>query len=54
MKYESNTPMVSKDVAWKPFCVRTCVQTYICTSVRTYVCTDKGDAISPPLKMARA
>ena len=23
MKYESNTPMFSKDIAWKPFFVRT-------------------------------
>ena len=45
MKYESNTPMYSKDIAWKPF--------FVCTGqdvrdVRTYGCTDKGDAKSPP------
>ena len=39
MKYESNTPMYSKDIARKPFFVRT---------GRTYVRTDKGDAICPP------
>ena len=38
MKYESNTPIFSKDIARKPFFVRT---------VRD-VRTDKGDAISPP------
>ena len=43
MKYESNTPMFSKDIARKPFFVRT-GRTY----VRTYVRTDKGDAICPP------
>ena len=35
MKYESNTPMFSKDIVRKPFFVRT-------------GCTDKGDAICPP------
>ena len=49
MKYESNTPMFSKDIARKPFFVRTGqdvrdVRMY----VRTYVRTDKGDAICPP------
>ena len=43
MKYESNTPMYSKDIARKPFFVRT-GRTY----VRSYVRTDKGDAICPP------
>ena len=43
MKYESNTPMYSKDIARKPFFVRTG------QDVSTYVRTDKGDAISPPI-----
>ena len=43
MKYESNTPMYSKDIAPKPFFVCTG-----CTYVRTYGCTEKGDAICPP------
>ena len=37
MKYESNSPMYSKDLALKPF---------FCTYVRR----DKGDAISPHYK----
>ena len=59
MKYDSNIPMFSKDIARKPFFVRTgrtYVRTYVRTDVRTYVCmyvrtygrTDKGDAIYPP------
>ena len=44
MKYESNTPMFSKDIAQKPFFVHT-GRTY----ARTYVRTDKGDAICPPI-----
>ena len=49
MKYESNTPMFSKDIARKPFFVRKGqdvrdVRMY----VRTYGRTDKGDAICPP------
>ena len=49
MKYESNSPMYSKDIARKPFFVLTR------QDVRTYVCTDKGDAICPrPLQMAGA
>ena len=45
MNYQSNTPMFSKDIAWKPF--------FVCTGqdvrdVRMYVRTDKGDAICPP------
>ena len=44
MKYESNTPMFSKDIARKPFFVRT-GRTY----VRTYGRTDKGDTICPPI-----
>ena len=49
MKYESNTPMFSKDITRKPFFVRTGqdvrdVRMY----VRMYVRTDKGDAICPP------
>ena len=51
MKYESNTPMFSKDIAQKPFFVRT-GRTYVRTYGRMYVCTygrtDKGDAICPP------
>ena len=43
-KYEYNTPMYSKDIARKPFFVRT-GRTY----VRTYGRTDKGDAICPPI-----
>ena len=45
MKYESNTQMFSKDIARKPFFVRTGqdVRTYVCTYGRT----DKGDAICP-------
>ena len=39
MKYESNTPMFSKDIARKPF--------FVCTG-RMYVRTDKGDTICPP------
>ena len=39
MKYESNTPMYSKDIAQKPFFVRT---------GRTNGRTDKGDALCPP------
>ena len=35
MKYESNTPMFSKDIARKPFFVRT-GRTYVRTYVRTY------------------
>ena len=42
MKSESNTSMFSKDIARKPFFVRTG------QDVRTYVRTDKGDAICPP------
>ena len=41
MKYESNTPMYSKDIARKPFFVRTG------QDVRD-VRMDKGDAICPP------
>ena len=42
MKYKSNIPMLSKDIARKPFSyVRD--RTY-----GTYVRTDKGDAICPP------
>ena len=40
MKYESNTPMYSKDIARKPFFVRTgrtYVRTYVRTDVRTRV-----------------
>ena len=36
MKYESNTPMFSKDIARKPFFVRT-GRTYVRTYVRTRV-----------------
>ena len=43
MKYESNTPMFSTDIARKPFFVRT-GRTYVRTDVRT----NKGDAICPP------
>ena len=43
VKYESNTPMYSKDIARKPFFVRT-GRTYGRTDGRT----DKGDAICPP------
>ena len=42
MKYESNTPMYLKDIARKPFFVRTgrtYVRTYVCTYVCTYVRT---------------
>ena len=50
MKYESNTPMSSKDIARKPFFVRTGQDVRdICTYVCTYRCTDKGDAICPPI-----
>ena len=45
MKYESNTPMFSKDIARKPFFVRTGQDV---RDVRMYVHTDKGDAICPP------
>ena len=45
MKYESNTPMFSKDIARKPFLVRMGQDV---RDVRTYVRTDKGDAICPP------
>ena len=53
MKYESNTPMYSKDIARKPFFVRTGqdvwdVRTYVRTYECTYGRTDKGDAICPP------
>ena len=41
IKYESYTPMHSKDIARKPFFVRTG------RDVRTYVRTDKSDAICP-------
>ena len=44
MKYESNTPMFSKDIARKPFFVRKGTG----RTGRTYVRTDKGDAICPP------
>ena len=46
MKYESNTPMYSKDIARKPFFIRD-VHTGRdkCTGR-----TDKGDAICPPIK----
>ena len=39
MKYESNTPLFSKDIARKPFFVHTGrdVRTYVCTDVRTRV-----------------
>ena len=39
MKYESNTSMYSKDIAWKPF--------FVCMGrmyVQTFVRTAKGDA----------
>ena len=45
MKYESNTPMYSKDIARKPFFVRTGQDV---RDVRMYRRTDKGDAICPP------
>ena len=45
MKYESNTPMYSKDIAWKTFFVRTGEDV---RDVRMYGRTDKGDAICPP------
>ena len=45
MKYESNTPMYSKDIARKPFLVRTGQDV---RDVRMYGRTDKGDAICPP------
>ena len=45
MKYESNTPMYSKDIVRKPFFVRTGQDV---RDVRMYVRTDKGDAICPP------
>ena len=45
MKYESNTPMSSKDIARKPFFVR---KGQDVLDVRMYVRTDKGDAICPP------
>ena len=45
MKYESNTPMFSKDIARKPFFVR---KGQDVRDVRMYVRTDKGDAICPP------
>ena len=49
MKYESNSPMYSKDIARKPFFVRTGQDVRdVCMYVRTYVRTDKGDAICPP------
>ena len=52
MKYDSNTPMFSKDIARKPFSyvrdVRTYVSMYVCMFVRTYGRLDKGDAICPP------
>ena len=53
MKYESNTPMYLKDIARKPFFVRTGqdvrdVRMNVRTYVRTYGRTDKGDAICPP------
>ena len=48
MKYESNTPMFSKDIARKPFFVRMGRMTYVRMYVRTYGRTDKGDAICPP------
>ena len=48
MKYESNTPMFSKDIIRKPFFVRT-GRTYVSTDVRTYGRTDKGDTICPPI-----
>ena len=44
MKYESNTPMFSKDIARKPFAYVWDGRTYVCT----YVHTDKSDAICPP------
>ena len=43
MKYESNAQMFSKDIARKPFFVRTGQDV---RDVRTY----KGDAICPPIK----
>ena len=46
MKYESNTPMFSKDIARKPFFVR---KEQDVRDVRMYVRTDKGDAICPPI-----
>ena len=45
MKYESNTPMFSKDIARKPFSYVRDGRTYVCTYVRT----DKSDAICPPI-----
>ena len=44
MKYESNTPMYSKHITWKPLFVHTGQD----VRDRTYVRTDKGDAICPP------
>ena len=46
MKYESNTPMYSKEIARKPFFVRTGQDV---RDVRTYGHTDKGDAICSPI-----
>ena len=37
MKYESNAPMYSKDIARKPFFVRTGLSTYVRTDVQTTV-----------------
>ena len=48
MKYESNTPMFSKDIARKPFFVRT-GRTYVRMYVRTYVRTYRqGWCYMPP------
>ena len=44
MKYESNTPMFSKDIARKPFFLR---KGQDVRDVRMYLRTDKGDAICP-------
>ena len=48
MKYDSNTPMFSKDITRKPFSYVRDVRTYVRMYECMYVRTDKGDAICPP------
>ena len=42
IKFQSNTPILSKDIAWKPKVLRTG------QTGRTDVRTDSGDTIFPP------
>ena len=51
IKFQSKTPVLSKDIARKPKVLRT---GWTGRTGRTDVRTDSGDTICPPLKMAGA